>query len=142
MYFRGDQWLPKSFPGRLHQLAVRLLGVAMSSDIIALKRVITAEVRHFPDLALSVYHNGTERIAKRMMDVLQQSGRSRGCTSADLRRDAEIFLGLVILPPQRRALLSGESTRAVDPDHLERSIDIFAAGWEAHGLAKERSTDR
>lgn len=111
-------------------LAERFLAITVVPDIIALERVVIGESRQFPQLAELIYEHGGDRLLAPISAVLRNSDLMASVSEADVRRDAEIFLSIVILQPLRKAVL--QSTKpgldGVDRAFLDRSINIFVTG--------------
>lgn len=111
---------------RLLALSLSILSVATDPAIIALERVITGELRHFPQLADLIYHFGQSPLVEEISILLREYEASK----ADPALDAEIFLAVAIAPHLRRAVLqrAKPGLEGVDRALLERTIDIFVQG--------------
>jgi TetR/AcrR family transcriptional regulator, regulator of autoinduction and epiphytic fitness len=110
----------------LRTLAERILAVATDPLIISLERVVTGESRQFPELAELIYQHGGEPLRKEVADLLREAGADE----AELARDAEIFLAIVIFPSMRQAVLqrTAPGLAGVDRAFVARAIDIFIRG--------------
>ena len=111
-------------------LAERFLAITVVPDIIALERVVIGESRQFPQLAELIYEHGGDRLLAPISAVLRNSDLMASVSEADVRRDAEIFLSIVILQPLRKAVLqrTKPGLDGVDRAFLDRSINIFVTG--------------
>lgn len=119
----------RSLREQLSAIADRLLAVSLDPDMVALERVVTAEAQRFPKLAQLIQNYAADRTVGLVADILQNG--SGTCRSREqVRRDAKVFLWLMVLPPLRMAVLGteGPGTGPEAAALRQRSMDIFLAG--------------
>ena len=119
----------RSLREQLSAIADRLLASSLDPDMVALERVVTAEARRFPRLAQLIHNYAADRTVGLVANVLR-SGSGKGISREQVLRDAKIFLGLMILPSLRGAVLGTEEfgTGTEGAALRQRSMDIFLAG--------------
>ncbi len=97
-FFKG-----KNLEETLHRLAVLILHASLSSDALALQRLILAEASRFPELSDVVSHLGAREEAVHGISGLLQQEMKLKTDEANFA--AEQFLFLLTAGPQRRALV-------------------------------------
>jgi TetR/AcrR family transcriptional regulator, mexJK operon transcriptional repressor len=114
----------------LRQMAMQMLEVALSTEALALHRVVLAEAPRFPDLARRLGEYGMGQGVALIGALLGGSAGGGPEVSGDARFAAEHFIHMVVSVPQRRALGFGEP---FDRDELERwvrsTVQLFLEGW-------------
>lgn len=90
----SSEVMPADRPGKLRELAARLVMTLHSDEAIALHRIVIAESRQFPELASAFYANGP----RRYIDVLAERLDGDGAA-------AEHLFALLLGEPHRRRLL-------------------------------------
>jgi AcrR family transcriptional regulator len=114
----------------LQQMAMRILEVALSTEALALHRVVLAEAPRFPDLARRLDEYGMGQAVALIGALLGGKIGSGRDVSAEARFAAEHFIHMVVSVPQRRALGFGEP---FERDELERwvhsTVRLFLDGW-------------
>ncbi|WP_279356189.1 TetR/AcrR family transcriptional regulator [Methylobacterium indicum] len=111
----------------LHRIALASLKVALTPDVIAFQRVITAEALRFPQFALLMNDFGQTRLHSIIERCLEQAVESGEITVPDIRFAAECFLNLTIRPPVDRAVLGLERAELthVKRETLKRTTEFF-----------------
>ena len=122
----------RSLRSQLLAVGGRLIEAVLDPDMVAIERVIAGEAHQFPELATPLSDLRSDRVNGLVAGLLRHSGVRGRMGNAEARRDAEIFVALVALPPLRRAVLrAGDHD---DPEQaarmLRRRVDIFL-----HGIA-------
>ena len=115
----------RSLRSQLLAVGGRLIEAVLDPDMVG-------EAHQFPELATLLSDLRSERVIGLVAGLLRHSGVRGRMGNAEARRDAEIFVALVALPPLRRAVLrAGDHD---DPEQaarmLRRRVDIFL-----HGIA-------
>jgi len=126
---------------RLFDLASKLLGIMVEPQVIALERIIAGEAQQFPELAHRLYQEAGERVTTITANLLRQLQAYEGRSEEELRRDAQVLFGLIVLPPLRRSMLGSDDCPAIDHELLKRSIEIFVAGALGEHIGKTASLD-
>lgn len=121
---------------RLFELARKLLDIMVEPQVIALERIIASEAQQFPELANRMYQEAGERVTTITANLLRQMEAYDGRSEEELRRDAQVLFGLIVLPPLRRSMLGNDENPAIDHDLLKRSIEIFVAGALGEGIGE------
>jgi TetR/AcrR family transcriptional regulator, mexJK operon transcriptional repressor len=139
-----QHWLPEleaafDVPARLdvllERLAKQMLSVALTSEALALRRLLLAEAERFPELVEIAIEQGATRAIERIAALLEEERRAGRITLDDCRFAAMQFQEMVLSVPLRRAMgfgapLSEEECGAwakkcaalfVDGCHPERS---------------------
>jgi TetR/AcrR family transcriptional repressor of mexJK operon len=119
----------------LRRLAGLLLRAALSSQAIALHRLVTAESARFPNLVRAVYEEGWAQQATALIgDLLSRELRDPGLT-AELRSfAAEQFLHMLVALPQRRIIGLGVPMTLRELDAwADDAVKLFLNG--CRGLA-------
>jgi TetR/AcrR family transcriptional regulator, mexJK operon transcriptional repressor len=118
----GDPW------ESLRAVTRSLAGIVVTPNVVRLRRVLSAEVDRFPDLADEWYRLGPAQTVDHLADWLAASGLPVG----DPRTAAEQLHWLVISTPLNRLMFapSGEAAR---PDELDRAastaFDLFRLAY-------------
>ncbi|MCG6115400.1 MAG: TetR/AcrR family transcriptional regulator [Mesorhizobium sp.] len=126
---------------RLFDLARKLLDIMVEPQVIALERIIASEAQQFPELAHRLYQEAGERVTTITANLLRQLEAYDGRSEEELRRDAQVLFGLIVLPPLRRSMLGNDDFPAIDHDLLKRSIEIFVAGALGEDIGKTVALD-
>ncbi|MCC7251346.1 TetR/AcrR family transcriptional regulator [Hyphomicrobium sp.] len=110
--------------------AENLLESALVPDVIAVERVVTGEAKQFPELAARLHQRFADYILDLLSELIAHFEPESKRPPAALRRDAEIFLAMVVLPPLRRAVLFQSKPGLTDEDRIAiaRAAEIFAKG--------------
>ncbi len=122
-------------PSMLRRLAGLILQAGLSSPALALHRLATAESVRFPELALAVAGDSSNREATSLIgDLLARELRYVKLSAEQRMFAAEQFIYMVVAVPQRRALGYGTP---MTPPELEawanNAVKLFLAGYEGLG---------
>jgi AcrR family transcriptional regulator len=101
----------------LTEIGRRYMRVAMSPDAIGLYRLILAEGLRFPELAVTFYRIGPERVSERVASLLRAWRRQRLITVDDAYLAAVQFLDAL------RGELHLRAVAGVPPDNLADAIE-------------------
>jgi AcrR family transcriptional regulator len=114
----------------LLRLAQLILGAALSSQALALQRVILAEATRFPELAKVVSEQRGRREAIAGIAALLERERDAGrAAPTNPTFAAEQFLQMVVALPQRRALGLGTPMTSAELDEWARdTVALFLHG--------------
>lgn len=124
----------KSIEDILCGLAHAILNASLSSEALALHRIVLAEATRFPELALIMNEQGARREAvQRIANLLERkSGTTRGKPKNTLFA-AEQFLHMVTASPQRRALGLGQPMSAKELDAWTKdTVTLFLKGYQGY----------
>jgi TetR/AcrR family transcriptional regulator, mexJK operon transcriptional repressor len=86
---------PRDVEGSLNAIAERFLRLLLSPDVVAINRIIIAEVARFPVLAEVFWRAGPERIRVQLEDFLSEAAAAGTLDIADARLAAGQFASLV-----------------------------------------------
>jgi TetR/AcrR family transcriptional regulator, mexJK operon transcriptional repressor len=113
----------------LRRLAGLILRAALSTQAIALHRLITAESVRFPNLVRAVYDEGTKEATTLIGDLLARELRDPRLTLELRNFAAAQFLHMVVALPQRRIMGLGAP---MTPSELEAwaddAVNLFLNG--------------
>jgi AcrR family transcriptional regulator len=114
----------------LERLAGLMLRAALSTQAVALHRLIVGESGRFPKLAAAVSREGASENAIRLIaGVLEREAAKEGFALNNPRFAAEQFLYMVIAVPQRRAAGLGAPMTAAEVDAWGRDVvELFLEG--------------
>lgn len=128
--FKESQAVHGTLEDALSEFATNLLEVVLVDDVIAVERVVTGEARQFPELAARLHQRFADYIVGVLSDLILHFEPERHRSPVDLRRDAELFLAMIVLPPLRRAVLFQSKPSLSDEDRAVavRAVAIFARG--------------
>ncbi|MFJ7441431.1 TetR/AcrR family transcriptional regulator [Methylorubrum thiocyanatum] len=116
----------------LHAIALAVLQVMMTPDVMALDRIVTAKAPRFPEFARAIQEFCDNRLLPLVENCLREGVRRGELAVPDLRFAAEHFLSAVVCAPLHRAVLGldrGESSQT-KRENLRRSLDLFLSGCE------------
>lgn len=97
----------RDLPAALHDLGRRLALAILRPEVIALRRLLIAEARSFPELAQEYFDAAPGRVLVALTSGFEQLGGAGLVPAADARRAAEQFAYLVAGAPLDRAMLLG-----------------------------------
>ncbi len=122
----------------LHGLARVVLHASLSSEALALHRIVLAEATRFPELALIVSEQGSRQEAiRRIAGLLERDSRERDRKPKDSLFAAEQFLHMVTASPQRRALGLGQPMNTGELESWANStVDLFLDGYRGQKTLK------
>lgn len=122
-----------SLQDNLVAFAENLLKSALVPDVIAVERVVTGEAKQFPELAARLHQRFADYIVDLLSELIAHFEPKQTRPQAAVRRDAELFLAMVVLPPIRRAVLFQSKPGLHEEDRLaiRRAAEIFAKGVSA-----------
>jgi AcrR family transcriptional regulator len=125
----------------LRRLAGLILRAALSTQAIALHRLITAESVRFPNLARAVHDEGWAQATALIGDLLARELRDPLLT-VELRSFAAVqFLHMVVAVPQRRAMALGAPMTPGELDAwADVAVNLFLNG--CRGLSGASSRQR
>lgn len=111
----------------LHRIALASLKVALTPDVIAFQRIITAEAIRFPQFALVMNDFGQSRLHSLIERCLEQAVEAGEIKVPDIRFAADCFLNLTMRPPVDRAVLGLERAEMthVKRAALKRTVEFF-----------------
>lgn len=96
---------------QLESIAVQLLRVCTEPDTVALDRVVTAEVKRFPELGRIIYDFGYPQALGPVRRVIKQIWPNNKLDETKIDYAAEYFLDAVVIGPMRRVILGLETAR-------------------------------
>ena len=122
----------------LERLAGIILRGALSTQAVALHRLVVAESARFPKLAAVVTQEGSTKEGIRLIaGVLEREARTGNLAVDNPAFAAEVFLFMVIGLPQRRALGLGPPMSSAELDAWTRDVvNLFLNGCRGWGRAR------
>jgi TetR/AcrR family transcriptional repressor of mexJK operon len=117
----------KSVRESLIDLGVTLLQFLFNTDIVAVHRVVVAEVDRFPELGRLFYETGPKRGETRFTEIFREAIAAGRLPSADPRLVGQRLKDLVMSDIYNRRLwgvLEGFGP-AAQRAHVEESVDVF-----------------
>ncbi len=106
-----------------------ILSVALSSEAIALHRLMIAEGGRFPELRTIVARAGADEGVRRIAGLLGKGIAAGQLRTIDVAFAAEQFLHMVLAGPQRRALgVSAALTPAETDLWCQDAVRLFLSG--------------
>ena len=114
----------------LRRIAPIILKASLNPDSLSLQRVVLAEAKRFPELALIMNEQGSRQEAiRRIAELLQHEAKGQKNPVADPHLLAEQFLFMLTAAPQRRAMGMGKAMTAQQlDDWAVHSVDVFLRG--------------
>jgi AcrR family transcriptional regulator len=116
---------PKSIKTTLHELSRHTVAYTLAPEAGALQRILSAQAVQFPELAKLANEEGWLRAVRGVASILRQSAARGHIKVDDPELAADMFLNLVLGPPERLAFYS----IATDPETAERNrkaaVDFF-----------------
>ncbi|WP_289015837.1 TetR/AcrR family transcriptional regulator [uncultured Methylobacterium sp.] len=116
----------------LHAVALAVLQVMMTPDILALDRIVTAKATRFPEFARAIHEFCDDRLLPLIENCLREGVRRGELAVPDLRFAAEHFLSAVVCAPLHRAVLGldRDESSQTKRENLRRSLNLFLSGCE------------
>jgi AcrR family transcriptional regulator len=96
----------------LERLLTAYATLTLDPDVVAMQRLVLSESSRFPELGRAFYEDAVERTGHLMAEWLERQCRRNLIRLDDPRLAAEMLRGMMILEPQRAAMLG----RAKLPD--------------------------
>lgn len=113
----------------LRHAADRIMAVALTSEAVALHRLLTAESGRFPELPRLMHEAGTDTGTDRIAALLDSAIARREVADHDTAFAAEQFMHLLLAGPQRRALgLASPMGAAQSAAWRDNAIRLFLGG--------------
>jgi TetR/AcrR family transcriptional regulator, mexJK operon transcriptional repressor len=117
----------------LHAFARTLARLVLRPEVMALRRLVMAEVARFPELGRTWFAHGPDRIVQQLTPWLQELGRTGDLAIEDPQLAAEQFNWLVLAPGQNK-LIFGAVDRFTEPE-IDRmaaaGVRLFLAAYQA-----------
>lgn len=116
----------------LHAIALAVLQVMMTPDVMALDRIVTAKATRFPDFARAIHEFCADRLLPLAENCLREGVRRGELDVPDVRFAAEHFMSAVVCAPLHRAVLGLDRSESSQTkcENLRRSLDLFLSGCE------------
>jgi TetR/AcrR family transcriptional regulator, mexJK operon transcriptional repressor len=125
----GDWPNTEDLETALNEAAANVLAVALTSEAVALNRLLIAESGRFPELPLMMQQTGASEGTARIAALLDRAVAHGILPKQDTLFAAEQFLHLVVAGPQRRALGLG---RPLDEQQTQAwrkaTVALFLSG--------------
>lgn len=116
----------------LERLAKHMLSVALTSQALALRRLLLAEAERFPELVEIAIAQGATRAIERIAALLEEERRAGRIALDDCRFAATQFQEMVISIPLRRAMGFGTPlTEAERDEWAKKCAALFIHGCRA-----------
>lgn len=125
----------------LYRIALAALKVALTPDVVAFQRIITAEAMRFPQFTLAMCDFGQSRCHALVERCLDRAVGTGEISLPDTRFAADCFLNLTIRAPMDKAVLGLERAELthVKRETLKRSVEFFLRSCRPEG-ASPRTT--
>lgn len=119
---------------RLHRIALAMLEVTLTVDLIAVRRIIVAEAVRFPEFARLMHDFGVARVVPLIERCLEEGNASGEIAVDDVRHACEMFVSITVRGFIDKAELGLErpGLSHVKREALRRSIDFFMAACRRH----------
>ena len=119
---------------RLTHICIETLGFCLNASVIALERVMMAEVERFPELALVVNDYATAHLKEPLRQVLQDGMASGEIIVADVNEIADLLCDSLIISHLRKTALGLEPPGITDEKRLEiaRRVELMFRGLGPH----------
>lgn len=111
---------------------VRLLTVALTPDLMQLRRLVIAEAQRFPQLARDLYARGAGRALEAMGAALEKLAEKRLLALDDAAMAASQLNWLLMGDPVNRIMMLGNAALPTDAQirrHVEAAIATFLAAY-------------
>ncbi|WP_246149795.1 TetR/AcrR family transcriptional regulator [Tritonibacter litoralis] len=116
-----------AFERALFRMGYEYLSVLLSSEGIALYRIMTAEAHHFPELSRDFFVRGPAVASKGLARFFEANQTAGNLVTSDARTAAEQFLGAVRGDVHLSAVLAGEQpSQVVLEDKVACAVRLFA----------------
>jgi TetR/AcrR family transcriptional repressor of mexJK operon len=116
----------------LERLAKQMLSVALTSDALALRRLLLAEAERFPELVEIAIEQGATRAIERIAALLEEERRAGRIALDDCRFAAMQFQEMVLSIPLRRAMGFGAPLSEEECDAwAKKCAALFVDGCHA-----------
>ena len=114
----------------LRRIAPIIARASLAPQALALQRVVVAEAKRFPELALILHEQGARQEAiQRIAGLLERIGHEEGRVSMDANFAAEQFMFMLTALPQRRALGFGTPMNERELGvWVTNTLDLFLQG--------------
>ena len=99
--------------------------LTLSEETIAINRLVIGECERFPEIAAAFYEAAIQRVSDAMANWLRRQGEQGLIKLDDPQMAAGILRGMMIMDPQRAAMLGQRS--APGPDEIAQRAKICAA---------------
>jgi AcrR family transcriptional regulator len=135
LYPANTQSIDHLFEGKtlgevLSRIAPIILKASLSPSTLSLLRVVLAEAKRFPELAIIMNQQGMRQEAiTRIAGLLEKETKAHKLGALNTAFAAEQFLFMLTAAPQRRALGLGIAMKAEELDAWARhTVDLFLYG--------------
>ena len=122
---------------RLRDLLVAQLSAVMTSDVLALRRLVIGEMARSPELAQALYEHGPRQAVKSLAVVISEMNELGVVQVPDVHQAATQLNWLVMGEPVNRAMLIGDRGIPTPREigvQVDAAIDVF---FNAFGTAQE-----
>lgn len=127
-----------SLEAGLTEAADRMLEIALTSEAIALQRLLIAECARFPELPTMMREAGVTQGVPRIASLLDKAIERGELPKQDAIFAAEQFMHLILDGPQRRALGLGPRLTAEQTIAWRRAaLALFLSGVKGQGLPEQ-----
>jgi TetR/AcrR family transcriptional repressor of mexJK operon len=114
-------------------LARRFITAIMQPQVLRLRRLVIANADRFPDVGLSWYEQGFERVLTTLATSFQSLADRKVLRLGDPLLAANHFVGLLLWIPVNKAMFTGD--HHATPDELERfavaAVRAFLGGYRS-----------
>jgi AcrR family transcriptional regulator len=111
-----------SLEAALERILAEFGRLTLSEETIAINRLVIGECERFPEIAAAFYEAAIQRVSDAMANWLRQQGEQGLIKLDDPQTAAGILRGMMIMDPQRAAMLGQRS--APGPDEIAQRAKI------------------
>jgi TetR/AcrR family transcriptional regulator, mexJK operon transcriptional repressor len=127
----------------LHGHAERLMTVALSPELLQLRRLVIGEAGRFPELGKALYGGGPGRAIAGLAVTLERWTRRGLLMIADPLAAATQFNWLIMGEPVNRAMFFIDEPPIQDAArqaHIAAGVRLFLAGYASHDVQRQHFT--
>ncbi|GLW11350.1 TetR family transcriptional regulator [Microtetraspora sp. NBRC 13810] len=120
----------------LEEVGARLIRLHADDRSCALRRLLYAEITHFPDILGLVVESGPQRLSQALADRLARLTLAGRLNATDPDQAAEHFLALLIGPLETRSQMGTRQIGDAELDEIARAaVRTFLHAFGAEGVS-------
>ena len=135
---------PLDLASALERILTAYGSLTLNPEVIAIHRLVLGECDRFPEIAQAFYERAISRTSKAMTDWLRRQCREGLIILDDPRLAAEMLRGMMIMEPQRAAMLGQRSAPDAEEISLRAKIcsRLFLRGCQVDDPKASRPQSR
>jgi TetR/AcrR family transcriptional repressor of mexJK operon len=123
---------PAELDAALRELARRYLGIVVSPQVLALRRLVISEATRFPELAAAYYARGPSRVLAALGGLFARLDDQGLLRVPDADRAAGDFAFLLLGRALDEGMFRAEALPGVDVDvSADHAVEVFLAAYRA-----------